>query len=55
MIENEEQHDDDAQMENNTVSITKSSSMKHGWCQTIDKIVHYYQTPFNITLILEQL
>ena len=28
--------------------------MKCGWCQTINNAVCCYQTPFNITLILEQ-
>ena len=32
----------------------KASSMKHGWRQTINNIVHHYQTPFDVALILEQ-
>ena len=28
--------------------------MKHRWCQTVNKTVYYYQTPFNVALILEK-
>ena len=33
----------------------KASNMKYGWCQMINDAVHYYQTPYNIALIVEQL
>ena len=50
-----EQHNKNkAVMENNTARITKSSSMKHEWFPTINNTVYYYQTPFNVALILEQ-
>ena len=29
--------------------------MKHRWCKTINNIVCYYQTPFNIAVIIEQM
>ena len=54
MIGNEQHHNNNTAMENNAKPITKSSRMKHGWHQTISNTVHYYQTPFNIALILEQ-
>ena len=34
---------------------TKASIMKYGWFQMINNTVHYYQTPCNIALIVEQL
>ena len=54
MIENKEKHNNNAEMENNSVLITIESSMKHRWHQTINSTVHCYQTPFNISMILEQ-
>ena len=41
-------------MENNAEPITKASDMKHEWHPTINNTVHYYQTPFNVALILDQ-
>ena len=29
--------------------------MKHGWHETIDNAVHYYQTHFNVSVIVEQI
>ena len=29
--------------------------MNHGWHQTVNDVVYFHQTLFNITLILEQL
>ena len=52
MIENEQRHDGNAAMENNAEPTTKVSSMKHGWNQIINNTVCYYQTPFNIDVIL---
>ena len=44
---------------NNTESRTPSSSeernMKYGWFQIVNDIVHYFQSPFNVALIVEQL
>ena len=54
MSENEQHHNNDAFMENSVELTTKESSMKHGWYQTINNTVHYYQKLFNIALILEQ-
>ena len=28
--------------------------MKHGWHETINNAVHYYQPPFNVAVIIEQ-
>ena len=33
----------------------KESNTKHGWCQMVNNTVHYYQTPYNISLIVEKL
>ena len=54
MSENEQHRDINTFMENSAVPATKESSMKHGWCQTINNAVYYYQTLFSIALILEQ-
>ena len=53
MFENEQHQNDNAAIKNNVVPITKVNSMKHGWHQTINNIVCYYKTAFNISLILE--
>ena len=42
-------------MECSASTTPKASNMKHGWYQTINNTVHYYQTPYNIALIVEQL
>ena len=34
--------------------MTIAKSMKHGWHQTVNNVVSYYKTLFNIALILEQ-
>ena len=54
MSENEEKHDNNAEMENNVVLIITSISMKYGWFQTTNNAVFYYQTHFNTVVILEQ-
>ena len=51
MIENEQHNKNNTEMENNMEPIIKASSMKHGWCQTINNATCYYQTPFIIALI----
>ena len=53
MSENDQCHSNNASMENNTASIIKANSMNHGWFQTIINTVCYYQTPFNVTFVLE--
>ena len=44
---------------NSTDSRTPSSSeernMKHGWFQIVNSTVHYFQSPFNVALIVQQL
>ena len=54
MSENKQYQDNNAVMESIVAPIIKESSMKHGWYQTINNTVHYYQKLFNIALILEQ-
>ena len=54
MSENEQKHDNDAEMENNVVSIIIAGSMKNGWFQTTNNAVFYHQTHFNTVVILEQ-
>ena len=54
MSENEQHHDNNAVIENSAAPIRKESSMKYGWCQKINNTVCYYQMPFSIALILEQ-
>ena len=34
---------------------TKASNMKYGWYQMINNTANYYQTPYNIALIVHQL
>ena len=41
-------------MKNSMATITNATIMKHGWYQIINKTVHYYQTAYDIALILEQ-
>ena len=55
MIKNEVRHDENAQMKDDTELTRGTSSMKHGWCQTINNTVHCCQMPFDIAVILEQL
>ena len=54
MIQNEKYSNDNTSLENITEKITAVNNMNHGWHQTVNNAVHYYQTPFNIALILEQ-
>ena len=54
MSKNEKFHNNNAAMENNTAPIMKASSMKYAWHHTINNTVFYYQTSYNIRLILEQ-
>ena len=53
MIENEVRHDNGAELKHDTELIKKASSIKHGWHQTINDTVNFYQTPFDISVILE--
>lgn len=54
MIENIEKCNNNAEMENDTVSIAIESRIKYRWHQAINNAVCYYQTPFIIAEILEQ-
>ena len=54
MIQNEKQSNNAKALENITKSITTVNIMKHGWHQTVNNSVCYYQTPSKIALILEQ-
>ena len=51
---NEQHNKNNIVTENNAATIKKVSSMKNGWCQTIDNTVCCYQTPFNSALLLQQ-
>ena len=53
MIENEKICNNETEIESDAEPITKASRMKHGWCQTINNTVHFYQKPFIIALFLE--
>ena len=50
----EKHNKNNTKMENSAETITKASSMKYGWHQTINNIVCYCQSPYDIALILEQ-
>ena len=54
MSENKQFYNNNTAMENSVAPTTKESSMKYGWYETINNAVLYYQTTFNIALILEQ-
>ena len=41
--------------ERSVAMTTKEINMKHGWHQMVKNMVHYYQTPYDIALIVEQL
>ena len=45
----------DMKMDRSTAMAIKASNMKYGWCQMIKNTLHYYQTPYNIALIVDQL
>ena len=55
MSENEQHHNNNTVIENSAAPIIKEISMQYRWFQKINNTAHYYQTPFNITLILEQM
>ena len=51
-----EQHSMKSMKTERSVTMTmKVSNMKCGWYQIINDTAHYYQTPCNIALIVEQL
>ena len=50
-----EQFSDDNSMEDRTSSTLKTRNMKYGWYQIVNNAVHYFRTPFNVVLIVEQL
>ena len=54
MIENEVRCDKNAEMKCGTELMTKGSSMKNGLHQKINNVVHCYQTPLDVAVILEQ-
>ena len=54
MIQNEKHSNNNIALKNITKKIATVNSMKYGWYQGVSNTVHYYQTPFNIALILEQ-
>ena len=50
-----EKFSDDNSMECRTSSTSEVRNMKYGWFQIANVTVHYFQTPFNVALIVEQL
>ena len=50
-----EQFSDDNNMEHRTSPTSKASNMKYGWHQIVNDTVHYFQMPYNIAVIVEQL
>ena len=54
MSENMRHSENNAVVENSMAPTIRESTMKHGWHKTFNNTVHYYQTPFDIALILEQ-
>ena len=56
MIEHEKHNNNKSAMEKKiTEKRTISNSMKCWWNQTLNNTVCYYQTPFNVAVILEQM
>ena len=49
----EQQMMKNTKMEHSMSMIMKESNMKYGWYQMINNVVHYYQTTYNIALIVE--
>ena len=54
MIQNEKHSNNNAALENITEKITTLNSMKYRWYNAVNNIAYYYQTPFDIALVLEQ-
>ena len=54
MSENERHGENDTVVENITAPTIRESTIKHGWHKTFNNTVCYYQTPFDIALILEK-
>ena len=54
MIQNEKCSDNNTVLENVPEHMSIVNIMKHGWHQTVNNAVCYYQTPINVALILEQ-
>ena len=50
----EQQNKNNTKMENSMATMTNASIMKYGCHHIINNAVHYYQTPYDIALILEQ-
>ena len=50
-----EQFSYDNSMKNRSLSTSIARNMKHGWCQMVNSAVHYFRTPFNVSLIVEHL
>ena len=48
------QFSDDNNMEHRTSPTSKSSNMKHGCFQIVNDAAHFFQTPYNIAVMLEQ-
>ena len=46
---------DNKSMESRTPSLSEERNMKYRWFQIVNGIVHYFQSPFNVVLIVEQL
>ena len=42
-------------MESRTATTPKASSIQYGWYEIVNNTVHFFQTPCNIALIVEQL
>ena len=54
MNENERNSECNAFFEDSVAPTIGERTMKYGWYKTLKNTVHYYQTPFDIALILEQ-
>ena len=53
MIQNDNNSNNNTALEN-IAEISIANIMKNGWCQTVNNLMLYYKTPFDIALILEQ-
>ena len=54
MSENQRHGESDAVVENSATPTIRESTMKDGWCKTFNNAMYYYQMPFDIALILDQ-
>ena len=54
MSENEQHGENDTVVENSVAPTIRENTMKNGYHEIFNNAVHHYQTPFEISLILEQ-